>query len=307
MLLKLSGYIFILIFLFSLPESLFFNVHRYFLDFIKKSRAIYAKLPFKTVNFAGNELLLYLSDYEGSLTKGIINQKNPLPRFKFYTGLIERLLEAQRLEGISFKKLIPELRLGIQKEMQFEKKVMKEILGGNLQFIIIVFTTWSFIFFSQALIAVKINNLIIFFILLLQVLGFILFNFLAKWLKKKQFANYSNAFREIYLFQSLVEVRMPIQTILQESQIASGVLVTHPRFHLLARRIIHSVERWRSTGLSPKEESIELTKEIWHQEEEDFLDFIKNLQILKFILMALLFLPAYFLYLASIFQFFMEQ
>jgi hypothetical protein len=290
---------------------------QFFLYCLKKSSQIQLickvwrdKLPFGSVIKAGDNLLLSLSELEGSFATGIvrsIGQKNSLPQFKFYTSLLLKLLEANRQEGISVRCLIPELRIGVQRDIQFERKVSKVVLGGNFQFLVITLATWGFVFFSQQLVEIKLDKLLGLLMLLLQVLGFIFLNLSTSYMNKKKFGPFSSAFEELYLFRALVEVRMPIKTILLESKIMNGSLVTAKSFKSLSRRLIYSVERWKSSGISPKEETGELIKEVWYSQEEQFLDFIKNIEILKFILMALLFLPAYFLYLAAIFKFFMEQ
>jgi hypothetical protein len=142
---------------------------------------------------------------------------------------------------------------------------------------------------------------------ILQILGFIAFYFATSFMKKNKFIAFSSAFEELYLFRALVEVRLPIKVILSESKILSGSLVSSKVFNILSRRLTYSVERWKSSGVSPREESDELINEVWYLQEEQFLDFIKKLEVLKFVIMALLFLPAYFIYLAAIFKFFMEQ
>ena len=310
MLLKLSEYIFGLCILFMIPDR-FFSLCLKKIDEIQERIKFYrTKLPFQSTVSTGEQLLLSLSEFEGSLACGIVgvaNQKNSLPQFKFYTNLLIKLLKANRQEGISIRKLIPELRIGVQRDIQFEKKVSKVVIGGNFQFLVITLATWGFVFFSQQLVEIKLDFKLGLCMVALQILGFVLLNFLTSYLKKVKFMPYSSAFEELYLFKALVEVRMQIKTILLESRIMNGALVTLKLFDSLSRRIIYSVERWKASGISPKEESEELIKELWYSQEEQFLDFIKKIEILKFVMMALLFLPAYFLYLAAIFKFFMEQ
>jgi hypothetical protein len=310
MLLKLIEYIFFLFVLYLLPDYFF----SFFLNKLKelqqKIKDIYQKIPCLSIVAAGDELLLAMSNLEGALFCGMIgssNQKNTLPQFKFYTSLLLKLLEANRQEGIAIRKLIPELRIGVQRDIQFEKKISKVVLGGNVQFLVIALATWGFVFFSQQLIQVHLETKLGLLMALLQLLGFTFLNVMTSVQKKKKFGPFSSAFEELYLFRSLVEVRLPIKVILAESKIMNGVLLTSKMFSSLSKRIAYSVERWRNSGISPKEESEELIKELWYSLEEQFLDFIKKIEILKFVTMALLFLPAYFLYLSAIFKFFMEQ
>lgn len=307
MLLKLSEYVFFLFVLFLLPDQLFTFCLRKIEEIHLKIKFSYEQIPFRSTVSQGEKLLLALSEFEGSLFCGIIKQKNAIPEFKFYTSLLLKLLEANRQEGISIRQLIPELRSGVQRDIQFEKKVSKVILGGNFQFLVIALSTWGFVFFSQQLIEIKLDLKLGLLMLVLQVLGFLFLNLVTAWFKKKKFRPFASAFEELYLFKSLVEVRMPIKQILLDSKILNGALVNSKVFKSIHNRIAYSVERWKNSGVSPKDEAEELIKEIWYSQEEQFTDFIKKIEILKFIIMALLFLPAYFVYLAAIFKFFMEQ
>ncbi len=307
MLLKFSEYTFFLMVFLLLPDAFYSFCLKRIERFISQIKNLKSKLSFSSLTSSGNNLLLSLSEFEGSLACGNINQSKSIPQFKFYTNLLLKLLKANRQEGISIRKLIPELRIGVQRDIQFEKKVSKVVIAGNFQFLVIAFATWGFVFFSQQLVEIKLDLFLGLSMLALQLFGFIALNVATSYMKKYNFGPFASAFSELYLFSSLVEVRLPIKEILLESKIMSGVLVSSKLFTSLSRRIIYSVERWKTSGVSPKDEAEELIKELWYSQDEQFTDFIKKIEILKFIIMALLFLPAYFLYLAAIFKFFMEQ
>jgi hypothetical protein len=307
MLLKMSEYIFFLGLILLLPNRFYSYLLQKFEDLQLGLKVFAQKLPGIKESTMGEKLLLCLSEFEGRLSCGLVGAEINIPKFKFYTALILKLLEANRREGISIRKLIPELRIGIQKDVQFEKKISKVIFGGNFQFLVITLATWGFVFFSQQLVEIKLDFKFGFVMAFLQFIGFLALNLASSYLKKKKFKPFNDAFSELYLFSALVEVRLPIKTILNESKIMNGVLVSSNIFHSLSGRIASSVERWKNSGVSPKVESEELIKEVWYLLEENFQDFIKKLEVLKFIIMALLFLPAYFIYLAAIFKFFMEQ
>ena len=149
------------------------------------------------------------------------------------------------------------------------------------------------------------NQLIIIF--LIQILGVTIFNMSLKKLKVYTFNKFSKAIERLYLFVSLVEVGMPVSQTLSESQVLEGDLMIHKLFLPCASRLMNLVNRWKANGISPKTEVAEIIQELWHIKEVNFERFLKHLDILKFIVLAFFFLPAYFFYLYSIFQFFMEQ
>ncbi len=265
------------------------------------------KIPLIGEIIHGEELLLNLAVAEGRITQGIKILPNHLARYKFYTELLEQLFESQRKLGIGIKKFIPEIRLAIIRDLRFEKKIFDECVGAFLQFVVISATTWSFVFLSSMLVNIPLNKLILLFMLLLQVLGVLVFFQLLRLLKKKTFTKFSEAIKELYLFHSLVEVGLPLNEILARSRLLNGSLMNHKLFKPLASRVKNLIDRLKETGLSPKDEAQEIIQGLWHLQDENFTKFTKKVQALKFSILAFFFLPAYFMYLYSIFQFFMEQ
>lgn len=257
--------------------------------------------------YRGQELLIAFSECEAKISLGIKILPSFLPKYKFYTNLLEQLFESHRRLGIGIKKFIPEIRSGLIRDLQFEKKVFDELTSGFLQFLVIGATTWSFVFLSSSIVQIPLSKSIIFFMLILQLGGIVVFLQLVKKVKSKIFTKFSKAIEELYLFSSLLDVGMPLNEILLRSGILQGNLVSFKIFENLSDRLKKLIARLKEIGLSPREETQEIIREIWHLQEENFQKFTKIVQVLKFSVLAFFFLPAYFLYLYSIFKFFMEQ
>ncbi|MDD4972796.1 MAG: hypothetical protein PHY93_00515 [Bacteriovorax sp.] len=255
----------------------------------------------------GRELLIAFTDCEAKISLGIKILPSFLPRYKFYTNLLEQLFETHRRLGIGIKKFIPEIRSGLIRDLQFEKKVLDEIIGGLLQFLVIATTTWSFVFLSASLVQIPLSKSTIFFMLALQLGGVVVFFQLVKIVKSKTFLKFSKAIEELYLFSTLLEIGLPLNEILLRSGILQGNLINFKIFENLSDRIKKLIARLKETGLTPRDETQEIIREIWHLQEENFQKFTKIVQVLKFSILVFFFLPAYFLYLYSIFKFFMEQ
>lgn len=255
----------------------------------------------------GQELLIALSECEAKISLGIKILPSSIPRYKFYTNLLEQLFESHRRLGIGIKRFIPEIRSGLIRDLQFEKKVLDELLAGLLQFLVIAATTWSFVFLSSSIVQIPLPQSILFFMLALQLSGVAVFFLLVKKLKSKTFTKFSKAIEELYLFSSFIEVGLPLNEILLRSGILQGNLVNFKIFENLGERIKKLVARLKETGLSPRDEAQEIICQIWHLQEDNFQKFTKIAQLLKFSVLVFFFLPAYFLYLYSIFKFFMEQ
>lgn len=268
---------------------------------------ISSKLPFISEMNRGQALLMAFSECEALISLGKKILPSFLPKYKFYTNLLELLFETQRRQGIGIKKFMPEIRGALIRDLQFEKKVLDELLGGFLQFLVIAATTWGFVFLSSSLVEIPLSKSIILFMIVLQLSGVAVFFQLVSRVKNKIFTRFSKAIEELYLFSTLLEVGLPINEILSRSGILQGNLANFKIFENLSERMKKLIARLKETGLSPRDEAQEIIFEIWHLQEENFQKFTKMVQVLKFSVLAFFFLPAYFLYLYSIFKFFMEQ
>lgn len=265
------------------------------------------RLPFIGEIVLGEALLLNLQESEAKIALGLKILPNELLRYKFYTELLEHLFESYRRLGTSIKKILPDIRRGLSRDLQFERKILNEIIGALLQFAVIAVTTWGFVFLSSFLVEITPSKIVMIFMALLQIFGVFLFFFLMKWLKQKSFADFSSALTELYLFSSFLEVGLPLNDVLKRSHILEGRLIHSEQFVNFGGRTRNLISRMKETGLSPRDETHEIIQGMWHFQDENFGKFTKKVQVLKFSILAFFYLPAYFLYLYSIFKFFMEQ
>jgi hypothetical protein len=126
-------------------------------------------------------------------------------------------------------------------------------------------------------------------------------------IKRKMFSPFYFSLAELYLFSALYEVGVPLNDALDKSHLLNGDFVTVPKFSAFGERVLKLIDRLRQTGTPLGSELSELKAELWHFQEQEFTKFTKLLQMAKFFILSFFYLPAYFLYLASIFKFFMEQ
>lgn len=264
-------------------------------------------LPFIGEIYRGEGLLLNLQNAESKIALGLKILPEELFRYKFYTGLLEQLFDSYRRLGVPIKKILPDIRRALSRDLQFERKILNEITGALMQFLMIALTTWGFVFLSSFLIEILPSKIILFFMFVLQGAGVFLFFILMKYLKKKTFAEFKCAMTELYLFSSFMEVGMPLNDVLKCSKILEGGLIHSTQFTHFGLRTKTLIARMKETGLSPREEVQEIIQGLWQFQDENFARFTKKVQVLKFSILACFFLPAYFLYLHAIFKFFMEQ
>ena len=290
-----------------LPDRFWERFWNFLGNLVTYLKALEEKNPFLKERKSGEALLRFIPGLEAKLAMGLKTTADSIPRFKFYTGLLFDLLEFHQKRGISLKHILPELRLNLTKDLQFEAKLQSGTLGGNLQFFVITLTTWGFIFFSSTMVDLPLDASNLLIILFVQFTGVLVFNLVLIKLKKHTFHKFSQAIERLYLFVSLVEIGMPVSQTLAESKVLEGDLMQNKHFSPCASRLMTLVTRWKENGISPKVEACEIIRELWHSKDVSFERFLKHLEALKFIILAFFFLPAYFFYLYSIFQFFMEQ
>lgn len=314
MITKILSYFFILILILSLPDRFWekaSHLGQSYFDKLRKSLKqkviLKEKWPLIGEIVRGEKLLNFLPLLEARLALGQKNLALELPRFKFYTTLLIDLLEVHRKLGVSLKQILPEMRANLIKELRFEKKLLSQALGGNLQFSVVTLTTWCFVFLSSQLAELPLNFSVLLLIGSIQFMAFLVFNFSFLKLRNLSLHKFSQSLEELYLFNGMVEVGRPLNLILSESDILNGQLFKHKQFSPFSERLHNLVNRWKESGLSPRIEVQEIIQEVWHEKERQYERFLKHLDLLKFCILAFFFLPAYFFYLYSIFQFFMEQ
>lgn len=290
-----------------LPDRIWEKLWQTGLRYYEHLKTLEGKNPFKRDQIQGEKLLVLFPEIEAKLALGIKTTSIELPRYKFYTTLIFDLLQVHRKLGISLKHILPELRQNLIKDLQFESKVIGSVIGGNLQFFVITLTTWGFIFFSSALADLPLDFFTLLVIFCMQVTALFVFNGILSYIKKHTFMKFNQTIESLYLFVSLVEIGLPVSQVLLESKVLESDLGKHKRFSQVSSRLEALINRWKDNGISPKIESAEIIKEVWHLKEVNFETFIKQVDVLKFIVLAFFFLPAYFFYLYSIFKFFIES
>jgi hypothetical protein len=307
MIIKFILYILIFLVILLLPERFWeicWTRARYYFTYFKK---YWKENPFQKEEKLGAKLLEFFPQLEAQLSMGVKTTSIDIPRYKFYTNFLFELLQFYQKRGVSLKTILPELRGNLIKDLQFEKKLKSNILGGNLQFLAITITTWGFILFSSQMAQLPLRPINLMVIFLLQFSGVIVFNAFLKKIKSVVFNKFDQSIERLYLFVSMIEIGLPVGVILSESKVLEGEFMKHSLFSPCAQRLTSLIKRWSENGISPKIETGEIIRELWHLKEVNFERFLKHLDLLKFIVLAFFFLPAYFFYLYSIFQFFMEQ
>jgi hypothetical protein len=261
----------------------------------------------KCVPVTGIQFLASLAILENKKEIGAELAASFLPKYKFYTELTYELLNLSKIYGVKFGKYTEVIKNFVKLEHRFDEKLKKEFQSGIWQMLAIVFTTWFFIYLSQMLVEIKIAFYTYAIIISLHLIGLSLFYFIIiKW-REHIFNPYQSAISELLIFKSLLEIGMPVSQSLAKSSINQGTFTTHKKFLDQKEFFLQSLDQLIKNGRGMKEQLQTIIEQIFEKKELDLVEFQKKMALTKFLHLVLIFLPAYFFYLFSIFQFFMEQ
>lgn len=261
----------------------------------------------KFVPVTGIQFLASLAMLENKKEVGADLQSVSLPKYKFYTELTYELLNLSKIYGVKFSKYTEVIKSFVKLEQRFDEKLKKEFQSGIWQMIAIVFTTWFFIYLSQMLVEIKISFHIYAIIFSMHFFGLSLFYFIINKWREHIFTPYQSAISELLIFKSLLEIGLPVNQSLSKSQINDGAFTNHSKFKDQREFFLQSLDQLIKNGRGMKEQMQSILEQIFEKKELDLVEFQKKMALSKFLHLALIFLPAYFFYLFSIFKFFMEQ
>ena len=83
------------------------------------------------------------------------NYSSDIPRYGFFSSIIESLVKIRKTYGVDIKKALRELRKAILKDYKQKRKLRSELFGLYLQYMMLLIFTWGFLF--QLLGTIKIN------------------------------------------------------------------------------------------------------------------------------------------------------
>ena len=154
-----------------------------------------------------DQLFLKLRQLESNsmMTKG---EKKSLPKYSFYTDILETILKAEQDFGINKRPLLKELRLVLSKDRRFKQKMDKEVRGQILQMFLLFLVVLLLFFQSLKLFPGQSLSTSI-FIAAWQMLGPILFKWLVHQRQEAILGPYRNYFHYLYKFYFYLQAKLP--------------------------------------------------------------------------------------------------
>ena len=216
-----------------------------------------------------------------------------LPSYKFYSEIIEVLLNLARRMGGNYQDSLLFLREGLQYDRQFEKKISEATLGMWLQMGFMMLITWIFIFGALSLVDVKIKTLNLWLIFFWQFIGLSMLPVTMKLLRKKYFGEIGKIWKILFILRSLVKVPLSRTEVLTLAGVNELSRIKQHSLATIVLKLKEACQRTLKQGTSYEEDVKYLMEEVRFQEKWHFELFEKRLTVIKLALLSLFFLPSY--------------
>lgn len=225
-----------------------------------------------------------------------IQSKVELPQYKFYSEVVEILLNLARRLGGNYQDSLIFLREGLQSDRQFEKRSRETLMGVWLQMLMMMFLTWAFIIGALTLVEVQVGASKLVFILCWQIFGLSLLPFIIKKYREYFFGQIGKLWKMFYVLNSLSKVPLSRSEIFKIAGVSELRTIHQASIMPLVTKFSQICHRALKEGGSYEEEVRHLMSELrflekWHGEL-----FEKRLTVIKLGLMGIFFVPSYLVF-----------
>ena len=225
-----------------------------------------------------------------------------IPYYKFYTSLFLLLLKYNRSYGAPLRRPLLSLQGRLSDDLKFEQKLVSSRRGTVAEFILITAIVWAFTFIVESVLSLPRNFSIDLLIIAIQGSGFFCFFALDKIIRKINLGWFEKSVHSLYSFDSLLEVGLSSAEVISLSKIGTALSVFEDKLPGEHIRLEQILKKWQKQGLPIKVELDGFLQDIWNKVHEKFEVYTKQLQVVKFLILALFFLSSYFIYLTSLFD-----
>lgn len=216
-----------------------------------------------------------------------------LPTYKFYTEVVEVLLQLARKMGGSYQDSILFLREGLQSDKQFEKKIKEASLGMYLQMAMMMVLTWAFIFGALGLVDVKVKTLHLILIFAWQTIGLSALPLIMNRLRLKYFGDIGKLWKILFVLKSLMRVPLSRTEVLTFAGVQELAQIKQKSLVELTGKLKEMCQKILKQGASYEEDLKYLMEELRFLEKWHFELFEKRLTVIKLVLLSVFFLPSY--------------
>lgn len=253
------------------------------------------KLSLKIKLSKGNDLLKSIHHLEEEVFCGKIPSLPKNVGYKFFSPLLESILIYSKHFGIPLFNFLKEFKHHLRKDLQHEKSVFKELRDGIFQSIFLASVSFCFWWWSHYFLDIPTSYSKNFKIaLFLEGMGIFAYLGFFHIFKRKLIQSFDPFFSSYYLFWGVSLIGLPVVEVLGISQIMDK-RSSDKDLGFLQRRMEGLVTSWKEKGFPVKEGVEEVICQLWDLYETRFQVFRRNLKIVNFLIMALFYLPAFFI------------
>jgi hypothetical protein len=214
-----------------------------------------------------------------------------LPRYKYFTNIIEDLIRNTRLYGTPIHGLLSEVKTALSKDIVFEKKINSSIGGGIYQMLLVASIGFIFLYITKLQLKLVFPLMDLINILLFQTLGISLFLVLSFKLKMYHFSKLEHYIKSLYIIRSINLANVPISKVYDKVCIDS--LSETKKLKPFKDRVLTILENIKNYGEGGGE-NFEITiNELWQSNEFQFDEFLSHLAALKLVILVVFFLGSF--------------
>jgi hypothetical protein len=219
-----------------------------------------------------------------------------LPVYKFYTEVVEVILNLARKMGGSYQDSLLFLREGLVSDRQFEKRLKEAQLGTWLQMGLMVVLTWLFIFGALFITEIRIPFTKLLLIAGWQGLGLVCLPAILSHYRQKFFGDIGRLWKMLYVLNSLGKVPMARSEALTLAGVRELTEIRQKTLSHIVEKLRSTCERILKVGGSYEAEVKSLMEELRFQEKWHFELFEKRLTVIKLGILSLFLLPSYLVF-----------
>lgn len=219
-----------------------------------------------------------------------------LPTYKFYSEVVEVILNLARKMGGSYQDSLLFLREGLASDRQFEKRLREAYLGTWLQMGLMVTLTWTFILGALFITELSLPITKLIFIAAWQALGLLSLPAILSYYRKKFFGDIGRLWKMFYVLNSLGKVPLARSETLTHAGIKDLSEVKQKSLSHIVEKLRSTCERILKVGGSYEAEIKSLMEELRFQEKWHFELFEKRLTVIKLGVLSLFLLPSYLMF-----------
>lgn len=216
-----------------------------------------------------------------------------LPRYKFYSNVVEVLLELARKKGGRFNEGLLYLREGLICDIQSEKRVKELLHGVWFQMGLMFLMTWVFIFLSLMMTKIKFSAFSLFSIFAWQMLAALVLIYSLKTLRNYYFTDIGKLWKILHILKSLGHVPLARSEIYQIAGLSDINSFSQKNLLPLTEKLQNTCKEALKIGGNYLDEINSLMEELRFQEKWHFELFEKRLSAIKLALLSIFFLPSY--------------